>query len=218
MKLSIATLLLIPTAQAFAPTTFVPKQASTALRMSDEEAAPAAGKLVPIKEDTIEFTAGILGGAAGFVVGGPVLGAIGACIGNYAAKNGEEIGEITQAVSKTSIEIFNYLLKLDSKYEVLTKAQASLAEAIEKVKANGNVQPETLEKLESAYASTTSKINEINEEYDLVGSGMTALGVIGDLVEKAIKKAGELNEEYKLTDKAMSSVNNAVSSASKKVA
>lgn len=215
MKLSIATLLLIPVAQAFAPATFVPK-ASTALRMSDEE-TPVPGGLVPIKEDTIEFTAGLLGGAAGFIIGGPVLGALGACIANYAAKNGEEIGDITQAVSKTSIEIFNYLLKLDSKYEVLTKAQDSLGEAIGKVKANGNVQPETLDKLESAYESTTTKINEINEEYDLVGSGMTALGVVGDLVEKAIKKAGELNDEYKLTDKALESVNTAVSSASKKV-
>jgi hypothetical protein len=29
-----------------------------------------------------------------------------------------------------------------------------------------------------------------------VGVVLTALGVVGDLVEKAIVKAGELNEEY----------------------
>lgn len=58
-----------------------------------------------------------------------------------------------------------------------------------------------MKKVEDALANTQSKINEINEEYDLVGAGQTALGVVGDLVEKAVKKAGDLNEEYMLTDK-----------------
>jgi len=56
-------------------------------------------------------------------------------------------------------------------------------------------------------------IKEINDEYDLVGTTTTALGVVGDLVEKAIKKAGDLNEEYKLSDKALGAVNKAVDSA-----
>lgn len=215
MKISIATTLLLATlsgSHAFAPSkAFVPRTTS-ALSMSDE-AAPASsgGKMVPIKEDTVEFTAGLIGGVAGFAVGGPVLGAISAGIVNYASKNDQEVGEVVQAVSRTSLEIYNYLVKLDNKYEVLKSAQASLAESIEQVKKDGNA--ETLEKLEAAYATTTAKINEINEEYDLVGAGMTALGVVGDLVEKAIKKAGELNEEYKLTDKAIESVQKAIDSA-----
>ena len=64
-----------------------------------------------------------------------------------------------------------------------------------------SVDPETVKKVEDALANTKSKIKEINDEYDLVGAGQTALGVVGDLVEKAVKKAGELNEEYALTDK-----------------
>jgi len=214
----------ISSVAAFAPstsTTTAPFGVSkAALHMTEEVEveveveAPAAkkgGKMVAIKEDTVEFTAGLIGGAAGFVVGGPVLGAIGAGIANYAAKNDEEIGEVVQAVSRTSIEIYNYLIKLDNKYELLESAQKSLAESIEQVKKDGN--SETLEQLEKAYATTTAKINDINEEYDLVGAGITALGVVGDLVEKAVKKAGELNEEYKLTDKALESVKKAVDSA-----
>ena len=42
---------------------------------------------------------------------------------------------------------------------------------------------------------------------------MTALGVVGDLIDKAIKKVGELNEEYKLTDKALDAVQKAIESA-----
>lgn len=181
----------------------------------DKPAEPEskAGALVPIKEETIEFTAGIIGGAVGFAVGGPVLGAIGAAAANYASKTDLEVGEVIQAVSKTSIEIYNYLATLDAKYELLTKAQTSLEDSLEKIKKADNVDPETVKKVESALSNTSLKIKEINEEYDLVGAGQTALGVIGDLVEKAVQKAGDLNDEYKLTGKANEALKGAVDKA-----
>ena len=46
-----------------------------------------------------------------------------------------------------------------------------------------------------------------------MGVGMTALGVVGDLVEKAIVKAGELNEEYQLLSKAADALKEAVDKA-----
>jgi hypothetical protein len=39
------------------------------------------------------------------------------------------------------------------------------------------------------------------------------LGVVGDLVEKAIIKAGELNEEYQLSSKAAAAISDAVEKA-----
>lgn len=209
-------------ASAFTPSaSFVRPASQSALFMSDEPAteapaAPAAepaGALVPIKEETVEFTAGLIGGAAGFVVGGPVLGAVGAAAANYAAKTDAEVGEVVSAVSKTAIEVFNYLAKLDAKYELLEKAQSSLQSALDKVKSSEKVDPETVKKIETALASTKAKITEIDEEYDLVGAGSTALGVVGDLVEKAVKKAAELNSEYGLTDKAKESLSKAVDKA-----
>ena len=110
-------------------------------------------------------------------------------------------------------EIFNYFSKLDSKYEVLDKARAQLEVALDKVKKSDTANPETVEKIESALSSTNAKIKEINDEYDLVGVGMTALGVVGDLVEKAIVKAGELNEEYQLLSKAADALKEAVDKA-----
>jgi hypothetical protein len=220
MKLSaVLPFLVISSASAFAPPTQRVSFVRPALRMSEDtetEAPPAparapapaaapkssGGKLVPIKEETVEFTAGILGGLAGFALGGPILGAIAAAAANYVSKTDGDVSEVVSAVSKTSIEVYNYLTKLDEKYEILNKAKASLEQAAEKLKSAGNVDPVALEKVENALATTTSKIEEINEEYDLVGAGVTALGVIGDLVEKAVTKAGELNEEYNLTSKA----------------
>jgi len=231
MKLSsvVLPLVIVGSAQAFAP---VSRQAFVTAPLFAEESeavAPAepepvpeptpietsspGGALVPIKEETIEFTAGLIGGAVGFAVGGPVLGAIAAAAANYASKSDEEVGEVIQNVSKTSIEIYNYLATVDAKYELLSKAQASLEESLEKIKSADNVNPETVKKVESALDSTTSKIKEINDEYDLVGYGNTALGAIGELVEKAVKKAGELNTEYKLTDKAIDAVTSAVEKA-----
>jgi hypothetical protein len=180
-----------------------------------KKAAPAkkGGELVPIKEETVEFTAGLLGGALGLSLGGPVLALIAAGAANYLSKTGGDASEVVSAVSKTSIEILNYLIKLDNKYEILDKAKSSLEDAADKLKKNPSVDPEALDKVEKALAATTAKIEEINDEYDLVGAANTALGVVGDLVEKAIKKAGELNEEYALTDKAKAALSSAVDKA-----
>ncbi|KAL7518057.1 hypothetical protein ACHAWX_002915 [Stephanocyclus meneghinianus] len=211
--------LLVGSVSAFAPAGQRLHAFRTVLCMSEEpSASPVAspiksGAIVPINEETVEFTAGILGGVVGFALGGPVLGAIAAAAANYASKTDAEVGEVLSAVSKTSIEIFNYFSKLDSKYQVLDKAKKQLETALDKVKASDSANPETIEKIESALKNTNSKIREINDEYDLVGTGMTALGVVGDLVEKAIIKAGELNEEYQLSGKAMKAITEAVEKA-----
>lgn len=129
------------------------------------------------------------------------------------AQTSEIESEIVQSVSKTSIEVYNYLATLDAKYELLNNAKKSLTDSLEKIKKADNVDPETVKKVEDALASTTSKIKEINEEYDLVGAGSTAFGVVGDLVERAVKQAGVINEEYKLTQKAKDALSQAVDKA-----
>jgi len=227
MKISqlITSILLVGNASAFAPSAFTrPSTLTRVFSEAETPAAPAApaapvapaapsspgGKIVPVNQETVEFTAGLVGGVAGFALGGPVLGAIFAAAANYASKNEAEVGEVMTAVSKSSIEVYNYLSKVDAKYEVLDGAKKQLESTLEKVKKSGNTDPEVIEKVENALKSTTSKIKEINDEYDLVGAGTTALGVIGDLVERAVKKAGELNEDYKLSERAMESVKKAV--------
>lgn len=230
MKLSLLslTVLAVPVATAFAPShgSFAVRPASSFVRMSEAEVeaepapaptpAPAAtgGALVPIKEETVEFTAGLVGGAIGFTIGGPVLALITAAAANYVSKSeGNEIGEVVSAVSRTAIQIFNYLSTLDNKYQVLEGAKNSLSSALDKLKAQESVDPEVVTKVEKALKATTDKIEEVNDEYDLVGGGLTALGIVGDLVETAITKAGELNEEYKLTAKAKEALSSAVEKA-----
>ncbi|KAL7557147.1 hypothetical protein ACA910_002429 [Epithemia clementina (nom. ined.)] len=221
MKIStLFSLLLIAPTNAFVPAAV--RTFATRVSMSDEpevasapapSKAPVGGALVPIKEETVEFTAGLVSGAAGLILGGPVLGAIAAAAGNYISKSEGDVAVVVKSVAKASIEVFNYLAALDSKYEALGKAKNSLDDALTKLKSQPNVDPETLTKVEKAISSTKKKVSEINDEYDLVGGGMTALGVIGDLVEKAVQKVGELNKEYKLSDKAVVSLKGAVEKA-----
>jgi len=220
-------LLLASSAQAFAPALQQRTFVSRPLFMSEEaQEAPApapappapkkevsSSALVPIKEETVEFTAGLIGGLAGFAIGGPVIGAITAAAANYASKMEGDVSDAVQAISKSSIQVYNYLATLDTKYEVLDKAKTSLQATLDKLKAQETVDKDVVAKVEGALDSTKKKLVEINDEYDLVGAGMTALGVVGDLVEKAIKKAGELNEEYQLSDKATSSLKTAVEKA-----
>mmetsp|Transcript_9525 Transcript_9525/g.28402 ORF Transcript_9525/g.28402 Transcript_9525/m.28402 type:complete len:223 (-) Transcript_9525:262-930(-) len=199
-------------ASAFTPVTNAALRPSVVTFMS-EEAAETGGKLVPIKEETVEFTAGLIGGVAGLVIGGPVGGIVGAAAANYVSKGENEAGEIVGAVSKSALEVYNYLATLDNKYEVLASAQKSLEGALDKLKAQETIDPAAIAKVEGALASTKAKIEEVNDEYDLVGSGVTALGVVGDLVEKTIAKIGELNDEYQLTDKAKTALSSAVDKA-----
>lgn len=212
------TLIPLALASMHGTSAFVPQQQRAFVRPAvttfmSEEPEVAGGKLVAIKEETVEFTAGLIGGVAGFAVGGPLLGAVGAAAANYVSKSENEAGEIVGAVSKSALEIYNYLATLDDKYEVLGAAASSLESALIKLKSQDKIDPAAIEKVESALASTQAKISEVNDEYDLVGSGLTALGVVGDLVEKTVKKVGELNEEYQLTDKAKVALSSAVDKA-----
>jgi len=198
--------LVVGNAYAFAP---IQNKAFVSQLNAEEK----GGALVPVNEETVEFTAGLVGGAAGFVIGGPVVGAITAAAANYVAKSDLEVTEAVQDVSKAAINVYNYLAELDGKYKLLKNAQTSLENTLEKVKANDQVNAETVEKVEEALAKTTAKIDELNQEYDFVGGTTTALGVVGDLVEKAVIKVGELNEQYELSDKALTAMNNAIEKA-----
>ena len=88
--------IVIGPASAFAPPAAIGiRRASMSLSMSDEApSAKSSSAIVAINEETVEFTAGILGGVVGFALGGPVLGAIGAAAANYASKTDAEVGEL----------------------------------------------------------------------------------------------------------------------------
>ena len=145
-----------------------------------------------------------------------MFGALSAALVNYVSKQDNEVGDVARGVGKVALDVFNFLTKLNNKYDLTDKAGTAAIDAIDKVKekdAEG-----VLDKVEDALATTTDKLSALNDEYDLVGKGKQVLWVAGDLSEKAIMKGIELNDEYDLVDKAVDAGKEAVEKAKESAA
>merc|ERR1719502_993046 len=121
--------------------------------MSEESTA-----LVPVNDETIKTASAVSAGGAGLVLGGPVLALVTSVLGNYAAKQEGEVGEVVRGVGKVSLDVYNFLLKLNGKYDVSDKAGAAIKEQLEKLKAGES--GATVSKVESALETATSKFSE----------------------------------------------------------
>ena len=172
------------------------------------------GEIVAVNDANIKSSSALTGGAAGFLIGGPVLGAVAAAAGNYAAKQESEVGEVVRGVGKVSLDVYNFLLKINGKYDLTDKAGSQLKDQLDKLKAGNS--GETIAKVEDALSTATSKFAELDKEYDLLEKGKQAIGYAGDLSAKAIDKGLELNAEYKLTDQVVEKVTEATSAAAAK--
>mmetsp|Transcript_9953 Transcript_9953/g.30149 ORF Transcript_9953/g.30149 Transcript_9953/m.30149 type:complete len:255 (-) Transcript_9953:113-877(-) len=204
MARSLLAAALLASASAFMATSRAARP--SALRMSDESTA-----LVPVNEDTIRTSSAVTAGGAGLVLGGPVLAIVGSVLGNYVSKQEGEVGEVVRGVGKVSLDVYNFLLKLNGKYDVSDKAGAAIKEQLEKLKSTES--GSTIGKVETALETATSKFAELDKEYDLVEKSKQAIGYAGDLSVKAIDKGLELNTEYKITDQITAKVTEASSKA-----
>jgi len=200
-----------PSVPDFSASSFDRQPSAPKMDESTSSTMPSSVALVPVNEATIEFTSGLLGGALGFAVGGPVLAAIVAAATNYVSKNDEgEVSEIVQTVSKSTIQVYNYFAKLDAKYEVVDGARKNLQNTLDDLKNNEKIDPKVIEQTEKALEATKARLDDLNKEYDFVNAGSVAFGVVGDLVEKAVNTIGDFNSEYGLTDRAKNSIKDVV--------
>jgi ABC-type transporter Mla subunit MlaD len=174
------------------------------------------GAIIPINEGTIEFTAGVLGGAAVLALGGgPVLAVVAAAAANYLSKKDElgEINELVQGLSRASLETVNWFAKLDSKYSVIGKLQDALNDAIEKLKNSNSESAETIAAIEKTVSQTTKQLQDLAKETDLIEGTKQALGVVGEVIETSVDKAADANKEYKLTERVSGALKTAIDKA-----
>ena len=68
---------------------------------------------------------------AGFGVGGPVFGALSAALVNYDSKQDNEVGDVARGVGKVALDVFNFLTKLNNKYDLTDKAGTAAVDAID---------------------------------------------------------------------------------------
>ena len=83
-----------------------------------------------------------------------------------------QVGEVVRGVGKVSLDVYNFLLKINGKYDLTDKAGAQLKDQLNKLKAGSS--GETIAKVEDALSKATSKFNELDKEYDLVEKGKQA--------------------------------------------
>ena len=127
---------------------------SVALQMSESSTA-----LVPVNDENIKASSAVTAAGAGLVLGGPVLAVVTAALGNYATTTESEVGEVVRGVGKVSLDVYNFLLKLNGKYDLSDKASAAVKEQLEKLKAGES--GETMTKVEDAVTTVTSKVGEL---------------------------------------------------------
>ena len=163
--------------------------------------------IVPINEASVQFTAGLLGASAGFLLGGPILAAILAATTNYLSRKDDETTKdtspkkIVDTASQTALLLYNYLAKFEKDNKVVDNTFKLLEGAVDKAKSTETPAASTLLTLESTLSSTAKKVEEWNDDYDFVKGAETVLNSVGDLVEISVDKVVALNEEYRLTER-----------------
>lgn len=154
------------------------------LRMAEE------ANLVPVDKVNIENAAAVTGGFLGLVLAGPIGALIAAALTNYIVKKENEAGDAFRGVGKTVVESYNFLTKLNSKYDLTGKATASISTAVSSIETSDS---ETLETLKTTVSKTVSKIDELNKEYDFVSKGKQVASAASVLSDTAVGKIDELN-------------------------
>mmetsp|Transcript_24020 Transcript_24020/g.21844 ORF Transcript_24020/g.21844 Transcript_24020/m.21844 type:complete len:225 (-) Transcript_24020:111-785(-) len=202
---SIIFLLLVASVASFrfAPRTIISRIKVGQLKLSDE---PPKYEIVPLEKTNIKNAAAVTGGVLGFVLGGPVFAVVFAAVSNFVAKKEDDAGEAIRGFGKTVIESYNYLNKINAKYDITGKISTSLNSAISSI----NTESESIDKIKSTVTDTVAKIDEINKEYDLttkIGEVATASATFTDA---AIEKVIELNDKYDFISIAKKAVNSLI--------
>jgi len=164
----------------------------TVVRMSEEPKAETSTSLIPIDLENIETASSITGGILGLILAGPVGGLIFAAIAKYVTKKENDAGEALRGLGKTIIESYNFITKLNGKYDISGKVTSAASSVVSKVEVQDS---ETLDTVKKTFESTISKAKELNEEFDIVNQGKKLLVAAGTLSDAALEKVEELNSK-----------------------
>lgn len=158
--------------------------------MSESAPEPSTStSIVPLEKGNIENAATVTGGILGFVLAGPLGGLVLAAISSYVSKKETDSGEALRGLGKTVIESVNFLSKINSKYGVADAVVDSLGQAVTKLESNS----EAVGTIKKTVESTTSKVKNLNDEFDLISKGKEAIVVAKSLSDAAFEKVEELN-------------------------
>ena len=99
-------------------------------------------------------------------------------------KKDAEAGDALKGVGKTVIESYNYLTKLNAKYEITDKIASTISSSIPPSESLDSVK------------KVLSTIDEFNKENDLVAKGKQVAASAATITDYALEKIEELNKKY----------------------
>jgi len=171
----------------------------------------SSSSLVPVNPDNIKYTVGVTGAATGFLIGGPTFAIVLAVAANYAASKEGDAAQVISSAGQTVLQIYNLALKANDELQITDKLADKIDDLVSKSKAGEK--GETVEKIESALKTITSKASELNEEYGLVTAFQEVLVKAADLSVEAIDAGLRFADENNVGDK----VKDALTEATDKV-
>lgn len=170
--------------------------------MSSEENT----NIVPVDKVNIENAAAATGGFVGLMLTGPLGAVILAALTSYVVKKDSDTGDALRGVGKTVVESYNYLTKLNGKYQITNKVSESVSKAIDA----RTEESESLGDFKKSVSTMNSKIKELNKEYDLVTKAKQAASAAAVVSDWAIEQVGKLNAEYDFVKIAKDSASKAI--------
>ena len=192
--------IIIAYATCFKVSRFALKQNRFSLSMSDKpdlhfktDKSEPNYTIVPLEKTEIQNAVSVSGGVVGYCIGGPVLGVILAAITNYASKKDNVVSEGLQGFGKAIIEAYNYLNKINAKYELTDKIGSTVKETFNDLTKNS----ESLAPVKKTFSETIAKVEELNKEYDLVGKAKEYTAIAADFTDTVIEKTIQLNEKVR---------------------
>lgn len=187
---------------------------------------PRGLAIVPINENTVQFTAGALGAAAGLLLGGPFLAMFLSATANYLSRKDDEPRpgsaednmaspkKIVDTAAQTALLIYNFMAQFERDNKIVDGTFKVIEVAVDKAKQSES--GETIAAVESTLGGVAKNIEKLNEDFDLVGGAGTVLNSVGDLVEGSVDKVIDLNDQYKLTERVGGVVKGAVNKVTEK--
>lgn len=170
------------------------------------------GALVKIDEETTATAASLVGGVAGVLVGGPVLGVLGFVGAAFLARQGEDNDAATalKGIGSSVLEVVNFIGGVDKKYEVTGRVGSALDEQVTKVKGQSPQAAELIDGVSNAVASVDKDVGIGSTLGNIVTGGSS---LASQAVDKAVETADTVNEKYNITEKIADTVNDVVSKA-----
>ena len=131
---------------------------------NSEPTRASSGAIVPIDEATVQFTAGTIGGLAGLIVGGPILGAVSASAFNYLSRKDDREStatakKIVDTASESTLQAYNFLAQFEKDNNIIDNVSNLFKKVTDTVK-------ETDSPAVSVLGGVVNKLEELNDDYD----------------------------------------------------